>query len=153
MQGGRMERDRIVDTLNELIRAAEDSHLGFQRAAENAPDPDLKSLLNDIGARRGAIVRELQRLVATIGGAPEATGTLLGGAQRMLEDLQSVFRDRDGGTILDSLVRREDGTLERFQQALGADLPPEVAAGVMEQAARIRDDRDRLTARRASHAA
>jgi hypothetical protein len=85
-----MTKDEIVDTLNDLIQITEDSHEGYRKSAEDAKDADLKSLFNDLSAQRGAMVRDLQKHVAEQGGAPEASGTVLGGAHRFFVDLKSA---------------------------------------------------------------
>ncbi|HYE48278.1 MAG TPA: PA2169 family four-helix-bundle protein [Azospirillaceae bacterium] len=139
-----MERDAIVDTLNDLIRITEDSHLGLQRAAEDTDDETLKAALNDLSAERAAIVRDLQLQVAAIGGAPEATGTLLGGAQRLLSGVKAVLGGRDAPSILEEVGRTEEETLRHYDAAIAADLPPEVAEAVAGLARRIGASRDRL---------
>lgn len=143
-----MDHDRIVDLLNDLIHVAEDSHLNYQRAAEDCPDADLKSLLNDMSAGRGAMVRDLQLQVAAIGGAPEATGTILGQAHRMVEQIRSALGNLAPAAILEDLVRREEAMLQRFQEAAGNDaLPDDQRRRLSGHVARITADRDRLRGR------
>jgi len=153
MDDSALDRDAVVDMLNDLIRVTEDSHLGYQRAAEDAADAALKELLNDIAAQRGAIVRDLQARVAALGGAPEATGTFLGGAHRMVEEIKAVFGARHQDAIVADIVRTEMETLGRFErEAERNDLPVEVRAALMEHAVRIQADRERV-ARHAPEAA
>ena len=105
-----MTKDEIVDTLNDLIQITEDSHEGYRKSAEDAEEQDLKSLFNDLSAQRGAMVRDLQKHVAEQGGAPEASGTVMGGAHRFFVGLKSsvMGRDRtaDGGEGLDGVGHR-----------------------------------------------
>lgn len=143
-----MEQNRIVDLLNELIHVAEDSHMDYQRAAEDCAEEELKALLNDLAAERGAMVRDLQLHVATIGGAPEATGTMLGQAQRMVQQIRAVLGNRDCIDILGGLIQREEETAKRFDDAaLREGLPPGSQRVIQDHAARIRADRDRLQSR------
>ncbi len=143
-----MERDRIVNLLNDLIHVVEDSHMEYQRGAEDCPDEDLKALLNDMAAQRGAIVRDLQLQVATIGGAPEATGTMMGQAHRMVEQIRAALGRRDCAAVLEELIAQEDRILERLSEAGAApELPAEQRRVIEGHAARIAADRDRLRGR------
>jgi uncharacterized protein (TIGR02284 family) len=143
-----MEKHKIVDTLNDLIRIVEDSHEGYRHAAESARDDDLKALFNDLAAQRGAIVRELQRLVAEQGGAPDMGGTVLGGAHRFFLGLKSTVLGQDRAAILSEVEREEAECVRRYEAALAGDLPQPITAVIAQHLERIRVDRDRMTALR-----
>jgi uncharacterized protein (TIGR02284 family) len=139
-----MTKDEIVDTLNDLIQITEDSHEGYRKSAEDAKEPDLKSLFNDLSAQRGAMVRDLQKHVAEQGGAPEASGTILGGAHRFFVGLKSAVLGRDRAAILQEVERGETEAVRRYEQALDKDLPPHLASVISQHLARFRSDRDRV---------
>lgn len=139
-----MERDEIVDTLNDLIRIVEDSHEGYRQAAEAAEQPDLKERFNDLAAQRGAIVRELQRLVAEQGGAPDMGGTMLGGAHRFFVELRGTILGHDREAMLAEVERGEGECIRLYDEALARDLPLPVTAVVARHLERIRVDRDRM---------
>ncbi|QJE74409.1 PA2169 family four-helix-bundle protein [Aerophototrophica crusticola] len=141
-----MEQDAVIDTLNDLIQATEDSHLGLQRSAEDMKDEATKALLNDMAARRGAIVRDLQRTVAALGGAPEATGTLMGGARRMVAEVAAALGARSDPAILADTVAAQEATLSVYGRMLDLDLPEEVLEAMAGHQDRLREDRDRLAA-------
>lgn len=139
-----MTKDQIVDTLNDLIRIVEDSHEGYRHAAESSDEDDIKSLFNDLAAQRGAIVRELQRSVAEVGGAPDMGGTILGGAHRFFLDLKQAVLGRDRAAVLAEVERGENECVRLYDEALAKPLPAAVAGAVSEHLARIRADRDRM---------
>ncbi|WP_158043778.1 ferritin-like domain-containing protein [Skermanella pratensis] len=141
-----MTKDEIVDTLNDLIQITEDSHEGYRKSAEDAQDPDLKMLFNDLSAQRGAMVRDLQKHVAEQGGAPEASGTMLGGAHRFFVDLKSAVMGRDRAAIIQEVERGETEAVRRYEQALDKDLPTHLASVISQHLARLQSDRDRLAA-------
>lgn len=143
-----MTKAAIVDTLNDLIRIVEDSHEGYRQAAEGATEGDLKAVFNDLAAQRGAIVRELQRGVAEIGGAPDMGGTMLGGAHRFLLDLRRAVVGLDRDAVLGELDRAEGECARQYEAALDKGPPAAVAAALTEQLARIRADRQRIGALR-----
>lgn len=139
-----MERAQIVDLLNDLIQITEDSHEGYRKSAENAEREDLKLLFNDLAAQRGAMVRDLQKLVAEQGGAPESTGTILGGAHRFFVDLKAAVLGQDRSAILQEVERGESEAVRRYEQALETELPPHLRDAVAGHLDRIRSDRDRI---------
>lgn len=143
-----MEKTEIVDTLNDLIRIVEDSHEGYRQAAESAEEEDLKALFNDLSAQRGAIVRELQRLVAEQGGAPDMGGTMMGGAHRFFLELKTAVLGRDRAAILTEVERGEDECIRLYEGALAKELPLPITAVTAQHLDRIRVDRDRMAALR-----
>ena len=147
-----MGKDDIVDTLNDLIRIVQDSHEGYQQAAESGDDDDLKALFGDLAAQRGAIVRELQRLVAEVGGAPDIGGTIVGGAHRFFLGLRAAVLGHERDSILAEVERGETECVRRYDEALAKDLPPEIADAVNQHLGRIRVDRDRMVALRGATA-
>lgn len=148
-----MEKDAIVDTLNDLIRIVEDSHEGYRQAAESAGEvgsaDDLQALFNDLAAQRGAIVRELQRLVAEQGGAPDVGGTVMGGAHRFFLGLKAAVMGHDRGAILGEVERGENECVRLYDEALAKELPLPITAVLAQHLDRIRVDRDRMAALRA----
>ena len=139
-----MTKDEIVDTLNDLIQITEDSHEGYRKSAEDAEEQDLKSLFNDLSAQRGAMVRDLQKHVAEQGGAPEASGTVLGGAHRFFVGLKSSVLGRDRTAILQEVERGENEAIRRYERALDKDLPAHLAGVISQHLARLQSDRDRV---------
>ncbi|MGQ9368088.1 ferritin-like domain-containing protein [Azospirillum sp. ST 5-10] len=145
-------RTETVDTLNDLIRIVEDSHEGYRQAAESSDEEDLRALFNDLAAQRGAIVRELQRLVAREGGAPDIGGTVLGGAHRFFLGLRTAVLGRERDVILAEVERGEEECLRRYEQALSRDLPDGIGPVIAEHLARIRTDCGRMAALRGAAA-
>src|SRR4051812_18554496 len=139
-----MTKDEIVDTLNDLIQITEDSHEGYRKSAEDADEEDLKSLFNDFSAQRGAMVRDLQKHVAEQGGAPEASGTVLGGAHRFFVGLKSTVMGRDRTALLQEVERGENEAIRRYEQALDKELPTHLASVISQHLSRLRSDRDRI---------
>ncbi len=143
-----IEKHEIVDALNALIRIVEDSHEGYRQAAESAGEEDLKALFNDLAAQRGAIVRDLQRLVAEQGGAPDLGGTMLGGAHRFFLELKSAMLGRDRAVVLAEVERGESECIRLYDVALAKALPLPIATVIVRHLDRIRVDRDRMAALR-----
>jgi len=141
-------RDQLVDALNALIHIVEDSHEGYRQAAESADDPPMKALFNDVAAQRGAIVRELQRLVAGQGGAPGMGGTVTGGALRFFLDLKQAVLGHDRTALLDGIDRGEAECLRLYDETLDLDIPAEVRSALARHRDRIGLDFSRMNALR-----
>lgn len=141
-----MDDDAVIDALNDLIRVVEDSHLGLQRAAGDLDSDDLVSLCNTLADRRGSMIRDIQERVAALGGAPDATGTLLGGARRMAAGLGAAIGARDNDDILEGLVHEQDSLLHHLDHTIAKDLPRQVKAELASHAEAVTQDRDRLRA-------
>lgn len=137
-------RDQLVDALNALIRIVEDSHEGYRQAAESADEEGIKALFNDVAAQRGAIVRELQRLVAEQGGAPDMGGTIVGGAHRFFLGLKQTVLGRDRGAMLDEIDRGEGECLRLYDQTMAMAVPPPVHATLARHRDRIGLDFSRM---------
>lgn len=141
-----MDQKHLVDLLNRLIEIAEDSHEAYRHAAEDAADPVLKTFFNELSAERGAIVRDLQGLVAEMGGQPAARGSLRGEVQRFFVDLKAAVLGRNREAIVAEVEQGEDEAIRRFEQALEGELPSEVAGLISQHLLRLRLARDRLAA-------
>ena len=115
-----MDKNEIVDTLNDLIRIVQDSHEGYQQAADSGANEDLTALFSDLAAQRGAIVRELQRLVAEQGGAPDIGGTLVGGAQRFFLGLRAAVMGPAREAILAEVVSQHLGRIRTDRDRMAA---------------------------------
>lgn len=147
-EGNRHGKERDRRHANDLIRIVEDSHEGYRQAAESADADDLKALFNDLAAQRGAIVRELQRLVAEQGGAPDMGGTMLGGAHRFFLELKAAVLGHDRAAIISEVERGEDECIRLYDVALAKELPLPITAVVAQHLDRIRVDRGRMAALR-----
>lgn len=143
-----MEKDAMVDVLNDLIQIAEDSHEGYRKIAEDIEDPELQTLFNDVAAARGGIVRDLQIHVAEQGGVPAASGTFFGGAHRVFVDIKAALFGNDREVFLGEIERGESEAQRRFEAALDHDLPPHLATAVGRHLGQIKADRERIIALR-----
>jgi len=77
-------REKEVTVLNRLIEYNNDRVEGYQKAAENAEEADLKSLFNKYSSQSVQFGSALQQRVTQIGGEP-ATGTT--NSQALVEKL------------------------------------------------------------------
>ena len=140
-----MELDALIDRLNDLIRSAEDNHLALQRAATDLGEERWSALCTELATRRGDMIRALQEQVAAIGGAPDATGTFIGGARRLVEELGVALGARHADDILEGLVKLQEATIDHILHVLDAEMPEQVQADLNALVVALRQDRDRLS--------
>ena len=63
-----MDKDDIIETLNDLIETSRDGEEGFRTCAEGVKSPGLKQLFEHAAARCKQAVSELQANVRSLGG-------------------------------------------------------------------------------------
>ena len=66
-----MEKDDVIDTLNDLIETCKDGEEGFSTCAEDVGRAELKRILERAAQRCGESAVELQAEVLRLGGKPE----------------------------------------------------------------------------------
>jgi uncharacterized protein (TIGR02284 family) len=133
------ETTNVVDLLNDLIETAKDGADGYAKASEDVTDPSLKSLFAQFASERRGFVGELQGLVASFGGEPRESGSVLAAAHRGWIDLKSTVATRDDVAILAECQRGDENAVEHYDRAVGTTLPTEVASIVQRQAAVVRE--------------
>jgi len=146
-------KDDTVSVLNELIETSKDGEKGFEKAAEDAHDAELKSLFAEASRRCREGAAELQALVRASGGSPENTGTAAGTVYRGWMSLKEAVSSRDDKAILEECERGEDHAKAKYRKALEQSLPADIRAivdrqyqGVLANHDRVRTLRDRYRA-------
>ncbi|WP_454766943.1 PA2169 family four-helix-bundle protein [Cupriavidus campinensis] len=146
--------DHNVSVLNGLIEVSRDGEEGFRKAAEDAKNPELKTLFSSRATECGGAVRELQSQVMALGGKPEDHGTVAGALHRGWVSLRTAVADRSDLTILEETEKGEDVAKKRYGEALQeSDLSFDIRAlierqyqGVLRNHDLIRDLRNRYRA-------
>jgi uncharacterized protein (TIGR02284 family) len=147
--------DKIVKLLNELVETSKNGEKGFQAAAEDTKNPQLKSLFQKRAADCSAGAAELQAAVTQLGGKPEDSGTVAGAMHRGWLNLKAAVAGRTDTAILEECERGEDVAKKHYGDALNEPLPENVRHLVQKQyegVLRIHDQiRDLRNQHRAAH--
>ncbi|GJG95997.1 PA2169 family four-helix-bundle protein [Cupriavidus pauculus] len=146
--------DNNVSVLNDLIEVSRDGEEGFRKAAEDAKNPELKTLFSSRSTECGAAVRELQGQVAALGGKAEDHGSMAGALHRGWISLRTAVSDRTDLSILEETEKGEDVAKKKYADALQeTDLSFDIRAlierqyqGVLRNHDLIRDLRNRYRA-------
>ncbi len=145
-----MENKEVIQTLNNLVEISRDGEQGFRTAAEQARDPQLKTVFQSAAQRCASGARELESEIAQLGGTPTQSSSITGALHRLWTNLKSFVTARNDKAILEEVERGEDVAKSAYERAVAKPLPPRVHAiidrqyrGVRENHDRVRDLRDR----------
>ncbi|HVG05344.1 MAG TPA: PA2169 family four-helix-bundle protein [Burkholderiaceae bacterium] len=146
-----MDRDDVVETLNDLIENCKDGEYGFRTCAEHAKSSNLKSVFAERAAGCRAGAEELQTLVTRFGGKPDTTGTVSGAMHRGWVAVRGTVALDDDQAMLNECERGEDIAINRYRKALEQDLPADVEQVVRRQYEGARRNHDQIKALRDSN--
>lgn len=121
-----MERDALIDTLNDLVENCKDGQHGFRACAERAQSDALKSFFARRAQACAVAADELRSVVARLGGAPDDGGSASGALHRGWVSVRAALSPDDDKAMLDECERGEDLAVARYRRALEDPLPPDV---------------------------
>jgi len=143
--------DSTIETLNELVQTCKDGAAGFQNAADNVRDADLKPLFEKYAAQRREFAVKLQAMVAQLGGKAEDSGSFAGAMHRGLMDLKAVWSDLDRKATLTECERGEDVAVKAYKKALDDEsIHADAKALIAAQSADIKKAHDNIKTMRDS---
>jgi len=145
--------NNVETILNELIETSKDGETGFRKAAEDARDPELKSLFSTCATRCADGARELQGVVRASGGDPEQSGSVVAALHRGWISVKGAVTSRDDKAILEECERGEDYAKAQYKKALEQNLPADVGAIVQRQYQGVVANHDKVRALRDSYRA
>lgn len=145
--------DEVIKTLNNLIETSKNGEKGFEAAANDTKDPQMKILFQNRARDCASGAAELQVVVTQLGGKPEDSGTVAGAVHRGWTNLKAAVAGRSDLAILEECERGEDVAKAHYGDALKQTLPEEIRAiverqyqGVLQNHDQIRDLRNRYRA-------
>ncbi len=146
--------DAAVSTLNSLIETTLDSANGYKEAAENANNPQFKTMFADRATRRRQLVTELQAEVRTLGGQPEDDQSLLGKLHNKFVDLKDALTGgRDDKAVITEVERGEDFIKAKFEKASNDASLPQSARDLVNRAyGQVKADHDEVSRLKHSYA-
>lgn len=146
-----MDRNDVVETLNDLIENCKDGEYGFRTCAEHAKSADLKSVFQQRAGDCSQAAQELQTLVSSYGGRPDTGGSASGAMHRGWLAVRGAVALDDDQAMLNECERGEDIALNRYRKALEHDLPAEVEQVVRRQYEGTQRNHDQIKALRESY--
>ena len=139
-----MEKDDLIETLNDLIETSRDGEEGFRTCADSVKSAQLKQTFEQAASRCAQAVSELQVKVRSLGGDPERRSSLSGSLHRAWVDIKSTITGMDEAAILAECERGEDVAKKAYEDALSKDLPADLRPMVERQYQGLIQHRDRV---------
>jgi uncharacterized protein (TIGR02284 family) len=141
------ENDKVVETLNDLVRINKDRIEGYGKAAKELKDSDsdLRALFNRMAGESMNYLNQLEQEVEKLGGEPAKDTTQQGKIYRAWMDVKATFTGKDRHAILASCEFGEDAAQRAYEQALADDsLPANIRQLISSQKASLRASHDEI---------
>ena len=117
-----MENEKTIEVLNTLITINNDRIEGYETAAKETEEQDLKTLFAQFSSTSQRCKTELVAEVNKLGGTA-AEGTLISGKFfRVWMDVKAALTGKDRGAILSSCEFGEDAAKDTYVKALEDEL-------------------------------
>ena len=117
-----MENEKTIEVLNTLITINNDRIEGYETAAKETEEQDLKNLFAQFASTSQKCKTELINEVSKLGGTA-AEGTLISGKFfRVWMDVKAALTGQDRKAILNSCEYGEDAAKDIYEKALENDL-------------------------------
>ena len=140
---------KTQEVLNDLIEINNDRVVGYEKAATQADDADLKSIFLANAAQSKKFAEELKALVIRQGAEPAKDTTFRGKIYRIWMDVKATFGGDDRKGVLSSCEFGEDAAQRAYKAALeDKDLLAESRSIVERQKDVLRGAHDKIKAMR-----
>jgi uncharacterized protein (TIGR02284 family) len=139
-----VNREELIECLNDLIETCRDGENGFQTAADHVSDPGLKKFFTQCSEQRAQFASELQSEVRQLGGTPTQTGSVSAAFHRGWMNIKSIVMGGSDDAIVAECERGEDAAIENYQRVLKQNLPPNVLPVVKHQFTELKRSLDRI---------
>jgi uncharacterized protein (TIGR02284 family) len=139
-----MDKNDVVDVLNNLIETSKDGEYGFRTSAEHAQADTLRTLLLRRADQCRQAVIELEAMVRHYGGSADEHGSVSGALHRGWVAVKTTLTTYDDKAILEECERGEDVAKARYRKALEQTLPPDVQALVQRQYEGVQRNHDEV---------
>lgn len=111
-------RGEILDQLNSLLTLNHDAEKGYQEAAENVKDNELKSLFLVQSRQRNEFAQEIEREIKTLGGEPSTGTSLSADLHRAWINIKSTFSSDDDKATVKECHRGDQEALNSYNSVL-----------------------------------
>jgi uncharacterized protein (TIGR02284 family) len=135
----------VLDKLNELLEVNNDRIDGYETAAKEAKDEDLKLLFHTFANHSIGFRHELSNLVLSCGGIPQEGSSTSGKVYRAWMNIKAAITGNDRNAIINSCEYGEDVAVETYKSILDGDhIDSQIRWILMKEQAVIISDHDRI---------
>lgn len=111
-------RGEILDQLNKLLTRNHDAEKGYQEAAENVKDNELKTLFLAQSRQRSEFAQEIEREIRTLGGEPDNGTSLAADLHRAWINIKSTIASNDDKATVQECHRGDQEALDNYNAVL-----------------------------------
>ena len=129
----KMENDKVVSVLNDLLTKNYDAEKGYQEAAEKTEHASLIGYFENQAKNRYDFGHEIKGLISKYGGEPDKGTSVLGDLHRAWISIRDSFGAGDQA-IYSECIRGEEAFSEEYGEVLADEvLPQDVRDMVLKQ--------------------
>ena len=144
-----MSNDAAVT--KDLMQTLEDGRDGFAAGAEKLEkdgEAALAQTFRELGAKRGQLSDELQKIAASYGDHIDESGTVAAKVHRGWMAVKDALSGSDPDAVLDAAEQGEDHAVSEYEKALTEDISPEFKSVLQRQLTEVRAAHDQVKALR-----
>jgi uncharacterized protein (TIGR02284 family) len=138
--------EKVNDLLNQLVQINNDRVEGYEKAAKETEDVDLKGLFTSMASKSRLLKSELASEIINRGGTVTESTTTSGKVFRAWMDFKAALTGKDRHAILSSCEFGEDTAQATYKTVLdsGKDLPPNLLKLIAGQKEKLHEDHNRV---------
>lgn len=151
-----MNNKKTVDVLNALLEINNDRIEGYETAAKETEEADLKEIFATLAKTSSQCISELTPEIIKLGGTPTDGTKISGKFFRVWMDVKAALTGKDRKAILNSCEYGEDKAVETYEDTIEEDadeLSAEQREMVSSQLTLLKADHDQVKFMRDSIAA
>jgi uncharacterized protein (TIGR02284 family) len=147
-------KDKAFRAINDLVETCKDGMKGYETAAENVANPQIKAELSRFSQQRAQFAHELETQAHQVGITTHQENTLEGAAldvagavHRGWINLKSAITGNDSQAVLNECENGDAAALKTYEQALMVEnLPPNIKNVIEKQHSEILEAKNKITA-------
>jgi uncharacterized protein (TIGR02284 family) len=146
-----MENEKTIDALNKLIQINNDRIEGYESAAKETDEHDLKTFFNELQTTSQQCKHELSKEVISLGGTPTEATKTTGKFFRVWMDVKAALTGKDRKAILNSCEYGEDMAKDTYENIMDNDseeLTMEQESMIKDQYNLLKIDHDKVKSMR-----
>jgi len=143
-------KEKVSETLNDLLMINNDRVEGYEKAKDEAKDPDLKMLFQAMADESKMIASSLTIEIRKLGEEPKVESTTTPGKiYRVWMDIKATFTGKDRKALLNTCEYGEDAAQTAYNSALEEDdLQGELRVMIEKQKAVLKRSHDLVKQKR-----
>lgn len=136
--------EQTRDKLQYILGTLRDGEKGYREAAEQATDPQLKSMFSEYSGQRSQLAAQIETALSGMGEKPREGGSVGAALHRAWLGVRDAITGKDDYAVVAEAERGEDAAVQNYQDALKEDLPADVKNLLEQQYSTVKATHDRV---------